>query len=104
MKDGFDFFNEDKHQRFVQVDTIVFGGYSQTCPKYFFPKMTAQRVDHFLIKRKFDIIISSESYNSYYFLAPSFFKEERTKKHDLSYKSETGETGKLIQRKLGKVV
>ena len=28
MKDGFDFFNEDKHQRFVQVDTIVFGGYS----------------------------------------------------------------------------
>ena len=25
---------EDKHQSFLQTDTIVFGGHSRTCPKY----------------------------------------------------------------------
>ena len=34
IRDKFNFLHEDKHQSFLETDIIVFGGHSQTCPKY----------------------------------------------------------------------
>ena len=36
LRDGVDFLSADKHQGFLQVDTIIFYGNGQACPK--FPK------------------------------------------------------------------
>lgn len=32
--DEIDFWNADKHDRFPQVDTVTFDGFSQPCSKY----------------------------------------------------------------------
>ena len=34
LKDEVDFLPADKHQRFLQIDTITLGVCSQTCPNY----------------------------------------------------------------------
>ena len=34
VREKFIFLHEDKHQRFLEADTIVFGGHSQACPQY----------------------------------------------------------------------
>ena len=34
VRDKFYFLHDDKHQGFLEADTIVFGGHSQSCPKY----------------------------------------------------------------------
>ena len=34
VRHKFNFLHEDKNQRFLEVDTIVFGGHNQACPKY----------------------------------------------------------------------
>ena len=34
VREKFIFLHEDKHQRFLEADIIVFGGHSQACPKY----------------------------------------------------------------------
>ena len=36
VSDGVDFLPADKHKSFLQVDTIIFDGHGQACPK--FPK------------------------------------------------------------------
>ena len=34
IRDKFIFLHEDKHQSFLEADTIAFGDHSQACPKY----------------------------------------------------------------------
>ena len=34
VREKFIFLHEDKHQHFLEADTIVFGGHSQASPKY----------------------------------------------------------------------
>ena len=34
ITDKFNFLHEDKHQSFLEADSIVFGDHSQACPKY----------------------------------------------------------------------
>ena len=39
MRDKFNFLHEDKHENFLEADTIVIGSHSQACAKY--PKQQA---------------------------------------------------------------
>ena len=57
VRENFIFLHEDKHQRFLEADTIVFGGHNQACPKY--PKQVfAISTQHLKKERRHEVDFS----------------------------------------------